>query len=178
MFQEHKEQKKTRNNYINRLYNYSLGIVYGIPSLDILNMIIRKTQCLLVCGAMIKNLPANPGDIGSIPGLGRSCGEGKGSPFQYCGLENSMGYIVTKSWTSLSLRAVSNVPTGRRPNTVGRGNWTVLGEGCCPARVMEKAFVITVVVQSRPTLCDPMDGSAPGFPVRHHLLEFAQTHVR
>ena len=31
--------------------------------------------------------------------------------------------------------------------------------------------------KSRPTLCDPMDCSAPGFPVFHYLLEFAQTHV-
>ena len=37
-----------------------------------------------------------------------------------------------------------------------------------------------VVVQSLKlflTLCDPMDYSTPGFPVLHHLLEFAQTHV-
>ena len=27
------------------------------------------------------------------------------------------------------------------------------------------------------TLCDPMDWSMPGFPVLHHLPEFAQTHV-
>ena len=27
------------------------------------------------------------------------------------------------------------------------------------------------------TLCDPMDCSTPGFPVLHHLPEFAQTHV-
>ena len=32
--------------------------------------------------------------------------------------------------------------------------------------------------QSCPTLCDPMDRSTPGFPVFHHLLEFAQTHVK
>ena len=30
---------------------------------------------------------------------------------------------------------------------------------------------------SRPTVCDPMDRSTPGFPVLHHLLELAQTHV-
>ena len=29
-----------------------------------------------------------------------------------------------------------------------------------------------------PTLCDPMDGSTPGFRVPHDLLELAQTHVR
>ena len=33
------------------------------------------------------------------------------------------------------------------------------------------------VAQSCLTLCDPMDCSMPGFPVHHHLLEFAQTHV-
>ena len=34
-----------------------------------------------------------------------------------------------------------------------------------------------VVVQSCPTLYDPVDCSTPGFPVLHHLLELAQTHV-
>ena len=33
------------------------------------------------------------------------------------------------------------------------------------------------VTQSCPTLCNPMDGSMPGFCVRHQLLELAQTHV-
>ena len=33
------------------------------------------------------------------------------------------------------------------------------------------------VTQSCPTLCDPMDGSTPGFPVLHHLPEFGQTLV-
>ena len=45
------------------------------------------------------------GDLGSIPRLGRSPGEGKGYPFQYSGLENSMDYIVhgvPKSWTRLN----------------------------------------------------------------------------
>ena len=34
------------------------------------------------------------------------------------------------------------------------------------------------VTQSCPILCDPTDCSTPGFPVFHHLLEFAQTHVQ
>ena len=45
------------------------------------------------------------GDLGSIPGLGRSFGEGKGYPLQYSGLENSMdciGHEVTKSQTQLN----------------------------------------------------------------------------
>ena len=39
-------------------------------------------------GSVVKNLPANAGDVGSIPGLGRSPGEGNGSPLQYSCLEN------------------------------------------------------------------------------------------
>ena len=42
---------------------------------------------------VVKNLPANVGDIkdmGSVPGLGRSSGEGNGNPLQYCCLENPM----------------------------------------------------------------------------------------
>ena len=37
---------------------------------------------------MVKNLPANAGDAGSIPGSGRSHGEGNGNPLQYSCLEN------------------------------------------------------------------------------------------
>ena len=36
----------------------------------------------------------NVGDLGSIPGLGGSPGEGKGYSLQYSGLENSIDYIV------------------------------------------------------------------------------------
>ena len=41
-----------------------------------------------------KNLPANAGDLGLIPGPGRSPGEGKGHLLQYSGRETSMGCIV------------------------------------------------------------------------------------
>ena len=43
---------------------------------------------------MVKNLPINAGDSGSVPGLGRSPGEGNSNPLQCSGLENSMNYIV------------------------------------------------------------------------------------
>ena len=36
----------------------------------------------------------NAGDLGSVPGLGRSPGKGKSYPLQYSGLENSMDCIV------------------------------------------------------------------------------------
>ena len=35
----------------------------------------------------------------------------------------------------------------------------------------------SLVSQSCPTLCDPIDCSTPGFPVHHQLPKFAQTHV-
>ena len=52
-----------------------------------------------------KESTCNAGDASSIPGLGRSPGEGKGYPLQYSGLENSMDCVVhevAKSQTRLS----------------------------------------------------------------------------
>ena len=57
------------------------------------------------CGSAGKESTCNAGDLGLIPGLGRSPGEGKGYPLQYSGLENSMDCVVggiTKSRTRLS----------------------------------------------------------------------------
>ena len=59
---------------------------------------------------MVKRLAYNVGDLGSIPGLGRSSGEGNGNPLQYSCLENPMDggawwakvHGVTKSRTRLS----------------------------------------------------------------------------
>ena len=41
-------------------------------------------------GSVVKNLPANPGDMGLIPESGKSPGEGNGNPLQYSCLGNSM----------------------------------------------------------------------------------------
>ena len=46
------------------------------------------------CGSASKEFACNTGDLGLIPGLGRFPGEGKGCPFQYSGLENSMDCTV------------------------------------------------------------------------------------
>ena len=46
-------------------------------------------------GSAGKESTCNGGDLGSIPGLGRSSGEGNSYPFQYSGLENSMDYSRT-----------------------------------------------------------------------------------
>ena len=50
---------------------------------------------------MVKNLPANAGDlrdVGSIPGLGRSPGDGNGNPLQYSCLGNPMD---RKAWSTI-----------------------------------------------------------------------------
>ena len=57
------------------------------------------------CGSAGKESACNGADLGSIPGLARSPGEGKGYPLQYYGMENSMDYTVhgvAKSQTWLS----------------------------------------------------------------------------
>ena len=41
-------------------------------------------------GLVAKNLPANAGDLGLIPGLERTPGEGNGNPLPYSCLENPM----------------------------------------------------------------------------------------
>ena len=45
------------------------------------------------CDSAGKESACNAGDLGLIPGLGRSPGEGKGYSLQYSGLENSMDYM-------------------------------------------------------------------------------------
>ena len=54
------------------------------------------------CGLAGKEPVCNAGDLGLVPGLGRSPGEGKGNPFQYSDLENSMDHGIAKSRTRLS----------------------------------------------------------------------------
>ena len=55
-------------------------------------------------GSEVKASACNVGDLGLIPGLGRSPGEGNGIPLQYSCLENPHG------WRSL----VGNSPPGRK----------------------------------------------------------------
>ena len=56
-------------------------------------------------GSVVKNLPANAGDLGSIPGLGRPPGEGNDNPLQYSCLGNPMDRGV---WQSIVHGAAKN----------------------------------------------------------------------
>ena len=69
--------------------------------------ILRRAYCF-PSGLDSKESAYNAGDPGSIPGSGRSPGEGNGNPLQYCCLENSMDrdpggwatiYVVAMSQT-------------------------------------------------------------------------------
>ena len=51
---------------------------------------VLPSKCGFPDGSMVKNQPANVADVGSIPGSGRSPGEGNGNPLQYYYLGNPM----------------------------------------------------------------------------------------
>ena len=64
-----------------------------------------KPQYIFPCGSAGKESSCSAGNLGLIPGLGRSSGEGNSYPLQDSGLENSMDctvYGVAKSQTRLS----------------------------------------------------------------------------
>ena len=62
------------------------------------------------CGSAGKESACNAGDLGLIPGLGRSPGEGKGDPLQYSGPENSMDFHgVAESDTTKRLSLHLNI---------------------------------------------------------------------
>ena len=104
-------------------------------------------------GTEVKNLPANAGDtgnLGSIPGWGRSLGRGNGNPLQYSCLENPMDrkawwiavHVVSKSWKQLSEHAYAQgLNICASPNSYveiitskvmlfGEGNGTSLQHSC------------------------------------------------
>ena len=54
-------------------------------------LIEKRTVCMFPGGSMVQSPPANVGDVGSIPGSGRSLGEGNGNSLQYSCQANPMG---------------------------------------------------------------------------------------
>ena len=85
-----------------------MGDIYFFHCLNILESIVETGSYFVA--QMVKNLLANSGDWGLIPGSGRSPGERHGNPFLYSCLENSMDrgawqatvHGVAKSQTRLS----------------------------------------------------------------------------
>ena len=95
---------------VNSLLRIALILFIVVPNMVLsIQEILSTPQVVL---AVKKKLPASAGDIrdeGSIPGLGRSPGEGNGNPLQYSCLGNPIGrgtwwatvHRVTKIWTGL-----------------------------------------------------------------------------
>ena len=66
---------------------------------------------MLYSSSVVNNPPANAGDMGLIPGLVRSPGEGSGNPFQYSCLGNPMGrgaWQAKVHWVANSQTLLSN----------------------------------------------------------------------
>ena len=69
--------------------------------------------------------------------------------------------------------------------TTGHGtmDWFKIGKGIHQGCILSPCLFnlyaesVSSVAQSCLTLCNPMDCSPPSFPILHHFLEFAQTHV-
>ena len=78
----------------------------------------------VTCGSAGEESACNAGDLGSILGLRRSPREGKGYPFQYSVLENSVDcivHVVTKSWIQLSNFHFQSV--ARKPMKGKKSKW-------------------------------------------------------
>ena len=103
-------------------------------------------------GSGSKEHACSAGDLGLIPGLGKSPGRGNSKPLQYSCLENPMDrgacgatvHQVTKSWTRLRLSLFSK-------------------------DVIKLTICVSSITQSCPILWDPLDCSPPGSPVHGSL---------
>ena len=69
-------------------------IIQGQLETNCTDVACRHVDMSFPDGSVGKEFACNAGDLGSIPGLGRSSGEGKDYPLQYSDLENSMDCIV------------------------------------------------------------------------------------
>jgi len=72
--------EKMRNKHVLFIIQFMVFVLYQL----------RWTKTGFPCGSTGKKSICNVGDLGSVPGLGRSPGEAKGYPLQYSGLENSI----------------------------------------------------------------------------------------
>ena len=75
------------------------------------------------CGSAGKESACNAGDQASIPGLGRSPGEGKGYPLPCSGLENSMDCIIHRVAELDTIKQLSQMEQHQRVKEIGQGPW-------------------------------------------------------
>ena len=118
----------------------------------------------MISGAVVKNPPASAGgarDMGSIPGSGRSPGEGNGNPLQYSSLGNPMNRGA--QWATVHGVAKSQTQLINQTHTHTHDYF----KSCIDVQ-------FSSVTQSCLTLCNSMNHSMPGLSVHHQLPEFTQ----
>ena len=100
----------------------------------------------------------NAGDLGSIPGLGRSSGEGSGTLLQYSCLENPMDggawwatvHGVAKSWTQLSdFTSLHSHPYMTTGKTIALTRWTFVSKEMSLLFNTLSRFVIAFLSRSK-----------------------------
>ena len=99
--------------------------------------------------------------------------------------KTKVGFLIAIKWLIhfavfscfMALRWLSS-PSRSQKQACGFRGMPAAAEGVLNEGTPRLSCCCCSVAQLCPALCDPMDCSTPGFPVLHHLLEFAQTHVR
>ena len=95
-------------------------------------------------------------------------------------LTSSTRIVLISSWVLKNSDMIITIACALLLNETNRVKPHYLGaRPVCIGRKTEikECFHEFSSVQSRPTLCNPMNRSTPGLPVHHQLLEFTQTHV-
>ena len=116
------------------------------------------------CGSVGKESICNAGDLGLIPGLRRSPGEGKGYPLQYSGLENSMDSVVhgvTNDWATFtfhdslfsSVQSLSHVRLFETPRIAARQASLSITNSQSSPKLMS---IESVMPSSHLILCHPL----------------------
>ena len=87
-----------------------MGCSHSITASELVRVVVPKLlrQHILLWGfphsSVGKESACNAADLGSIPGSGRSPGEGNGNPLQYCCLENRMDRGTWQAIQSMELQ--------------------------------------------------------------------------
>ena len=123
---------------------------------------------------VVKNTPANAGDMGSTPGLASSPQEEMATHSSILDLK----ILWTQSLAGYSpLHHKSRTQLSDWATNTSKEYWEINGNLKAAFSWHLFSAQFSSVAQPCPTLCDSMNCSTPGLPVHHQLLEFTQIHI-